>query len=127
MPADCIEKVVSTRGDEILYQRIRTLLRELYLKNVWQVQHDKRSSNEQSCAEGDLFKIDLRLQGVAQNAVVEDQGRVTKIEDLVHTLRTQTRTESVIADLENTGELNTFSEEPRKTIQKFGKIVLFDW
>ena len=38
-----------------------------------------------------------------QNAVLEDQGRVTKIQDLVHTLRTQSRTESVIADLSKTG------------------------
>ena len=31
----------------------------------------------------------LRVQGVTQNAVLEDQGRVTKIQDLVHTLRTE--------------------------------------
>ena len=44
----------------------------------------RQSSNEELC-EGDLFKIDIRVQGVPQNAVLEDQGRATKIQDLVHT------------------------------------------
>ena len=69
------------------------------LKNAWRVDRDKQSSSEQSCEEGDLFKIDLRVERVPQIAVLEDQGRVTKIQDLVHTLRTQNRTESVFADL----------------------------
>ena len=84
---------------------------KIVLKNVWQVERDKQSSSEQSCAEADFFKIDLRVQGVPLNAVPEDQGRVTKIQDLVYTLRT----ESVIADLTKTGEFNTFSEKSTKT------------
>ena len=107
-----LQCVGSGRGDKILYQRIPTprALPRVVLKNVWQVQHDKQSSNEQSCAEGDFSKIDLHVQAVPHNAVLEDQGRVTKIQDLVHTLRTQSRTESVIADLNKTREFNTFSE-----------------
>ena len=66
------------------------------------------------------------MQGVAQNAVLEDQERLTKIQDLVHTLRIQSRTQSVTADLSKTGELNTFSEESQKTFQKLGKIELFE-
>ncbi len=63
------------------------------------MEHDKQSSSEQSCAEGDLFKIDPRVQGVPQNAVLEDQGKVPNVRDLVNTLRMQFQTESVIADL----------------------------
>ena len=74
------------------------------------------------CAEGDPFKTDLHLQGVPQNAVLEDKGRVTKIQDLVHTLKPQSRTESVIADLNKTGEFITCSEEAKKTIPSLGNI-----
>ena len=94
---------MSLRGDKILYQ-IPTPrpAPKIVLNNAWQVEHGKQSSSENSCAEGDLFKTDLRVQGVPQNAVLEDQGRVTRIQDLVHTVRTQYRTESVIADLSET-------------------------
>ena len=51
----------------------------IVLHNAWKVQHDEEvqqlSGTEESCAEGDPFKIDLRVQGVPQNAVIEDQGR----------------------------------------------------
>ena len=89
------------------------------LKNAWRVparqkEVQQQSSTEDSRAEGDPIKIDLRVQGVPQNAVLEDQGRVTKIQDLVQTPRTQSWTESVIADLKKTGDFNTFSEESKK-------------
>ena len=118
MPADCIEKVVSPTPRPAP---------KIVLKNAWKVEHDKQSSSEQSCAEEDLFKIDLRVQGVPPTAVLEDQVRVTKIQDLVHTLKTQYRTVSVIAILGKTGENNTFSEESEKTITKWRKIELFAW
>ena len=57
-----LKKVVRTRGDKILYQRIPTPRppTNVVLKSVWRVQQTIKSSNEQSCAEGDTFKIDLR-------------------------------------------------------------------
>ena len=118
-----LKKVSSLRLDKFLYHRILTPrpATNIVLKNAWQVERGKQSSSEQSCSEGDLFKMDLRVQGVLQ-----DQGRATKIQDLVHTFRTQSRTESVIADLSETGEFNTFSEESQKTIPKLGKIELFE-
>ena len=65
--------------------------------------------------------MDLRVQAVPQNAVLEDQGRMAKIRrELVKTLRTEHRTESVIADLGK-----TFSEESKQTIQKIGKDRIF--
>ena len=84
---------------------------KIVLKNAWQVEHGKQSSSEQSCAEGDLFKMVLRVQGVPQTTVLEDQGKMTEIRDLVNTLRTACPTESVIADLSNPGKFNRFSDE----------------
>ena len=48
------------------------------------------------------------------------------IQNLAHTLRTQSRTESVISDLEKTDVFNTVSEEAKRTIQGLGKIELFE-
>ena len=42
------------------------------------------------------------------------------------TQRTEYRTESVIADLSKTGVFDTFSEESKNTVQKLGKIELFE-
>ena len=75
------------------------------------------------CEGRDLFKINLRVQGVPQSAGLEDQGRLTKIRDLVKTLRTEYRTESVIADLSKTREFNRFSEAFKKTA-KIGKDLI---
>ena len=35
-------------------------------------------------AEENPFKVDLRIQGIPQNAVLEEQGRMTKIRELVN-------------------------------------------
>ena len=86
---------------------------------MWE--HDKQSCSEQSWVEGDLFKIDLRVQGVPQNAVPEDQGRVTKIRDLVKTLSTEYRTESVTADLSKTGGIQQIQWGIHKDHPKVGK------
>ena len=124
VPAGCIEKVVSTREDKIMYQRIPTP------RTHPKVQHDKevqqQSSTEQSCAEGDPCKIDLHVQGVPQNAVLQDQGRMTKIQDLVHALRTESQTESVITDLKWTGDFKMLSKECKNTIRSLGNIQLLE-
>ena len=123
MPADCIEKVArqnfASKGSPRPAPKI-------VLKNAWQVEHGKQSSSEQSCAEGDLFKIVLCVQGVPQTTVLEDQGKMTEIRDLVNTLRTACPTESVIADLSNPGQFNRFRDESKKTIHKVGKFELFE-
>ena len=68
VPADCIEKVVCLQGDKIVYQMIPTLrpAPKTVLKDAWLVEQGKLSSIERSTAEGDLFKIDLRIQGIPQ-------------------------------------------------------------
>ena len=98
-------------------------------QKAWQVQHDKevqqQSSIEEASAEGDTFKIGFRAQGAPQSAVLKDQGRMTKIQNLVHTLRTQSRRKSVITDRKKTGEFNMLSEESKKIVQSLGKSELF--
>ena len=76
-------------------------------------------------AEENPFKVDLRIQGIPQNTVLQDQRRMTKIRGLVNKLRTEYRTESVITDLNKTGEFNKLSEESKMTVQRLGKIELY--
>ena len=85
MPADCIEKVVCLQRDELLNQRIPTPrpAPKIALKDAWQVEQGKLSNSERSTAEGHLFKSDPRIQGISHNAVLEDQGIMTKIRELV--------------------------------------------
>ena len=77
---DCIEKVVSTKRDAVLYRRIPTPrpLPNIVLKEAWQVQRDEESQRrigiEKSIAEQENpSKIDFRVQGVPHKAVFEDQ------------------------------------------------------
>ena len=49
-----------------------------------------------------------------------------KKRELVNWLRTENRTESFIADWSKTGEFNRFSEESKKTIERLGKIELYE-
>ena len=55
------------------------------------------------------FKVHLRIQGIPQAAVLEDQGRQPKIQELVDTLRSEYQTESVVADLRREKEDSTGS------------------
>ena len=49
------------------------------------------------------------------------------IQHLAHTLRTQSRTESMITDLQKTVVFNTFSEVSKRTIQSLGNIDYSNW
>ena len=124
--ADYIGKKVSTRQDKTLHQNISSSPHpQSVLLKAWQVQHDKEVqwqwSTQESCAEGNIFKIDFRAQGAPQSAVFEDQGRMTKIQNLVHTLRTQSRRKSVITDHKKTGEFNMFEWRIQKDRPKLRK------
>ena len=88
-----------------MYQRIPTLrpAPKTVLKGAWQVERGKLSSSERSLAD----------------AVLGDQGRMTKIQKMVDKLRTEYRTESVIADFSKTGQFNRFSEESKKDFKNW--------
>ena len=71
-------------------------------------------------------KVDPRIQGIPQDAVHKDQGRMTQIEELVDKLRIEYQTESIIADLVKKGKSNKLSDESRRTLQKIGNIDLYE-
>ena len=68
------------------------------------------------------------MQGVALNAALAGQGRrVTKIQDLMRALCAQSRAESVVANLNKTGEFNIRSvRHPKRPSQNWGNIELFE-
>ena len=68
-------------------------------------------------------KVDLRTQGIPQKAAFEDQGTMTKIQELEDKLQSKYRTESVIADLRKKN--STSSVRNPKTFQRLGNIELY--
>ena len=59
----------------------------------------KRSTGKHVAEDGNSFMVDLRIQGSPKDAVLEDQGRTTKIQEMVDTLRTGYQSESIVTDL----------------------------
>ena len=62
------------------------------------------------------FKVDFRIHGIPQDAVLEDQARTTEIQEQVDKLLCEHQTESVVADLSEKSKFNRFSEESKRTI-----------
>ena len=60
----------------------------------------QKSTGKPVAEEANPFNIDLRIQGIPQDAVTEGRGRMSKIQDLVDKLRTEYQTESIVVDLE---------------------------
>ena len=105
------------RTPNLKYQRTPTPrpLPNSVSKEAWQVQRDeqfKRGSGiGKPVANEEKFKIDLRVQGVPQKAVLEDEDRTRKIRKLAHTLESQSREKALITDLPKTDTFNPFSEQ----------------
>ena len=123
----------SAKRDAILCQRIRAPRPppKIVLK-AWQVQRDEESQRrtgiEKSIAEQEnQFKIDFRVQGVPHIAVLVDQGRTSRIQELAHTPNTHSRTEALITDLQKTDVFNPFSQESKRTIHNLGKSCYSNW
>ena len=62
-------------------------------------------------AEEMSLKVDLRIPGIPQDAELEDQERMTKIQEVVDKVRSEYQTESVVADLSKKGKFKKSSEE----------------
>ena len=97
VPADCIEKVVSEKGENTLHQRLSTPRpTPRILNSVWNTQqqqdflvgtgtlvveqnlgnrssYSKRSTGTPVAEEENSFQADLGIQGVPQDAVLEDK------------------------------------------------------
>ena len=88
------------------------------MEEAWQVQRDHHSQRHSGIgkpiADEERFKIDLRVEGVPNKAVLEDEERTKRIQKLAHTLERQSRTNALITDLEKVDTFNPFSEETKK-------------
>ena len=69
------------------------------------------------------LKDDLRIQGIPQEAVLEDQGRKTKIQELVDKLRSEKQTKSVIVDLRKENSTGSV-RNPKRQFKELGNIDL---
>ena len=131
--ADCNEKVVSQGGYKTLHRRLSTRrpALKITLKDVCKLRQQQQQETLRSTGspvaeqshgtqrstgklvaeeEENPFKVDLRSQGIPQDAEIEDRETMSNIQELVDMLRTGYQTESVINDLGKTGKFNTFSE-----------------
>ena len=94
MPADCIENVVTTKHDKILYQTIPTprpppkFAFERSLASTTRKRIAAATKHREiECRTGKIHsKIGLRVQGVPHEVSLEDRGRTTRIPKLTHTL-----------------------------------------
>ena len=71
--------------------------------------YNKGSTGTPVAEEENSFQVDLRIQG--QYAALQDQERLSKIQEVADKLRTGHQTESIIGDLGKKGKFNRFSEE----------------
>ena len=75
---------------------------------------------------GSVIKIDLRVPGVPQKAVFEDEDRTKRIRRLAHTLKNQSEEKALIKDMQKTDTFNPFSEGSNKIIHNLGNVEYFD-
>ena len=82
------------------------------------------SSENNVVREEDSFQADLRVHGVSQDVIYNDQEVMTQIQTLVDKLQDGYRTKSIINDLEKKGISSMFSKASRRTIK--GKVELYE-
>ena len=133
VPADSIGRVVSTKSEEIMHQKtsIPASASQTYFEEAWQVQRDdyfqRASGIGKPVADEKKFKVDLRVQGVPQKAVCQDEDRTERIRRLAHTLWNKRSKEKVlIRDLQETDTFDPFCEESKKIIHNMGNVEYFE-
>ena len=138
VPADCIYKVISQKGERTLFERLSTPrpAPKIALKGAWQSQQQqqqqdtsesassrrklvqreeqgnptdipelpsarklKRSTGSLVQEEQPESKVDLRIEGLAQDVILEDEERMGHIQEVVEKIRNGFHTESVLEDL----------------------------
>ena len=72
------------------------------------------------------FKVDLRIEGIAQDVILEDEERMGKVQVIVHNFRNGSRTESIIEDLGRPEKSIKFCEESSGTIHELGNIEAYE-
>ena len=72
------------------------------------------------------FKVDLRIEGIGQDVILEDEERRGHIQKVVDKLRTGYHTVSIIEDLGKAEKSIKFSEESSGAIHELGNIELHE-
>ena len=108
--ADCIYKVISKRAETTVFERLSTprLAPKIVLKSNWQLQQQQQQQPQQpDTLEGPTsasigkplregfvpekeepeFEVDLRIEGIAQDAILKDEERMGKIKNWIPTKR----------------------------------------
>ena len=89
-------------------------------KPLAEQQQGTPTSSGKPIVEGNSFKVDLRIQGIPQDGVLEDQGRMTVIQELVDKLRSEYQTESNVADLRKVMKIQQVQQ---KNIKKYNSKI----
>ena len=140
--ADRIYRVISQSGDRILFERLSTPrpAPKVKLKSNW---HSQQQQQQQSICEDvststrrlarDLepvfqkkpqFEIDLRVEGVSQDAILQDAEKTTEINKKFEKLRIGSCTKSTRNDLSKGNVI--FSEESSRAIYVMGNVELIE-
>ena len=98
VPTDCIYKVISQKGERTLFQRLSTPrpAPKIVLKSARQPQQQQDTSESSASGTRKLerrdestveteseFKVDLRIEGIAQDVILKDDERMGKIQEVV--------------------------------------------
>ena len=89
------------------------------------VRNLKRSAESLLEKEEPEFKVDLRIEGVAQDGILKDQERMGKIQEAVERLRRGSRTKSILEDLGKPESSMKLSEESSRIFHEMGNIELY--
>ena len=97
VPTDCIFKVISQRGERTLFQRLSTPrpAPKIVLKSARQPQQQQDTSESSASGTRKLerrdestvetepeFKVDFRIEGIAQDVILKDDERMGKIQEV---------------------------------------------
>ena len=72
------------------------------------------------------FQVDLRVHGVSQDDIYQDEERMTEMRHLVDSLQDGYRDLSIIKDLKPEVVSNVFSEESKRKLKEMGNVELYE-
>ena len=72
------------------------------------------------------FKVDLRIERIAQDVILKDEERMSKIQEVGEKLRNDSRMKSILEDLGKPENSIKSSEESSRIIDEMGNIELYE-
>ena len=145
VPADCINKVISQKGDRIPFGRLPRLrpAPRVTLRSSWHSQHPQPQPQQQisesasssvwkqmrdtesSVNERPKFEIDLREVGVPHGAILNDEEQMKEINTTLEKLTSSSCTKSIRDDLKKKGDMIS-TEKSSRVIYEMGTMELFE-